>query len=304
MAFYRDVLGLDVVNTSERLTALLAGPRQLLLVFKRGASMHLPLTPHDASGHQHVAFPIPSAALDAWEAWLRERGVAVVEKKQWDRGGTSCTSRSRRAPARIGDARCVVGVRRRRRVPSSERDRDEGTHSSSGADPCLHRPGRARRALVAAPGHAARGQADGGRAGHRVWRQSGGGRGRLDQPRLRVTAVGPARCSHRQCRPQRRHDRQCARAARLCGAVEKPESRHHRAWRQRRAPPRSGQGDVCEPRGDRRPYPEPRSCGDPCGSQLRCLHRHLRRRLRGRRSTHGVGAGAQTSWEGSSVTRT
>jgi len=89
VAFYRDVLGLAVVNTSERLTALLAGPRQLLLVFKRGASMHLPLTPHDASGHQHVAFPIPSAALGAWEAWLRERGVAVVEKKQWDRGGTS-----------------------------------------------------------------------------------------------------------------------------------------------------------------------------------------------------------------------
>ena len=89
VAFYRDVLGLDVVDTSERLTALLAGPRQLLLVFKRGASMRLPLTPHDASGNQHVAFPIPSTALDAWEAWFRERGVPVVEKKQWDRGGTS-----------------------------------------------------------------------------------------------------------------------------------------------------------------------------------------------------------------------
>ena len=89
VAFYREVLGLDVVDTSERLTALLAGPRQLLLVFRRGASMRLPLTPHDASGHQHVAFPIPSTALDAWEAWFRERGVTVVEKKQWDRGGTS-----------------------------------------------------------------------------------------------------------------------------------------------------------------------------------------------------------------------
>jgi catechol 2,3-dioxygenase-like lactoylglutathione lyase family enzyme len=89
VAFYRDVLGLAVLDVGERLTALSAGPRQLLLVFKRGASMRLPLTPHDASGHQHVAFPIPSTALDAWEAWLRERGVTVVEKKQWERGGTS-----------------------------------------------------------------------------------------------------------------------------------------------------------------------------------------------------------------------
>ena len=89
VSFYRDVLGLDVVDASERLTALLAGPRQLLLVFKRGASMRLPLTPHDASGHQHVAFPIPTSALEAWEAWLVEHGVAVIEKKRWDRGGTS-----------------------------------------------------------------------------------------------------------------------------------------------------------------------------------------------------------------------
>jgi catechol 2,3-dioxygenase-like lactoylglutathione lyase family enzyme len=89
VAFYRDVLGLDVVDVSERLTALSAGPRQLLLVFKRGASVRLPLTPHDASGHQHVAFPIPSASLSAWESWFLERGVPVVEKKQWDRGGTS-----------------------------------------------------------------------------------------------------------------------------------------------------------------------------------------------------------------------
>jgi len=89
VAFYRDVLGLDVVDVSERLTALSAGPRQLLLVFKRGASVRLPLTPHDASGHQHVAFPIPSAALGAWESWFLEHGVPVIEKKQWDRGGAS-----------------------------------------------------------------------------------------------------------------------------------------------------------------------------------------------------------------------
>lgn len=87
--FYRDVLGLTVIDESDRLTALAAGPRQLLLVFKRGASVNLPLAPHDAVGQQHVAFPISAGTLDSWEAWLTERGVTVVEKKQWARGGTS-----------------------------------------------------------------------------------------------------------------------------------------------------------------------------------------------------------------------
>ena len=89
VGFYRDVLGLAIVEVSERLTALAAGPRHLLLVFKRGASARLPLTPHDASGHQHVAFPIPSTALEAWEAWFVQHEVAVIEKKRWERGGTS-----------------------------------------------------------------------------------------------------------------------------------------------------------------------------------------------------------------------
>lgn len=89
VAFYRAVLGLAIVDVSERLTALSAGPRQLLLIFKRGAPGALSLTPHDASGHQHVAFPIPSGALEAWEAWFDERGVQVIEKKRWERGGTS-----------------------------------------------------------------------------------------------------------------------------------------------------------------------------------------------------------------------
>ena len=87
--FYRDVLGMAIVDTSERLTAMSAGPRQLLLLFKRGASLVLPLTPHDAAGRQHIAFAISADSLGRWEAWLAERGVPVLEKKQWPRGGTS-----------------------------------------------------------------------------------------------------------------------------------------------------------------------------------------------------------------------
>jgi len=64
-------------------------PRQVLLLFKKGASAHLPLAATDGSGQLHLAFAIPSSELDAWEAWLKECGVAIEEKKTWQRGGRS-----------------------------------------------------------------------------------------------------------------------------------------------------------------------------------------------------------------------
>jgi catechol 2,3-dioxygenase-like lactoylglutathione lyase family enzyme len=87
--FYRDVLGLTIVDSSERLTAFLAGSRQLLLVFKRGASATLPRTPHDATGAQHVAFAVSADTLDAWLAWLERHEIRILETKRWERGGTS-----------------------------------------------------------------------------------------------------------------------------------------------------------------------------------------------------------------------
>ncbi len=87
--FYRDVLGLAIVDSGERLTAFSAGPRQLLLVFKRGASATLPRTPHDAGGAQHVAFAVSADTLDAWVAWLERHGIRLLETKRWERGGTS-----------------------------------------------------------------------------------------------------------------------------------------------------------------------------------------------------------------------
>lgn len=87
--FYREVVGLAVVEASERLTAMSAGPRQVLLVCRRGASAALPLTPHDASGSQHIAFAIRADALDEWLSWLNQRGVPILESRHWDRGGVS-----------------------------------------------------------------------------------------------------------------------------------------------------------------------------------------------------------------------
>ena len=87
--FYQALFGFEIVASGDRLTALAAGPRQILLLCKKRASLALPLTPHDGEGQLHLAFAIPRAELVAWEAWLAEHRVEVVERKEWPLGGTS-----------------------------------------------------------------------------------------------------------------------------------------------------------------------------------------------------------------------
>jgi len=87
--FYQTVFGLQVIDSSPRLCAMDIAPRQVLLLFKKGGSAQLPLTATDGAGRLHLAFAIPSSELDAWEAWLKECGVAIEEKKTWQRGGRS-----------------------------------------------------------------------------------------------------------------------------------------------------------------------------------------------------------------------
>ena len=87
--FYQDTFGFQVVSElGERGCAMQAGPRQLLLLFRKGASRAIQ-SPHDGDGELHVAFAISSADLGNWESWLESRGVAVEEKRAWDSGGWS-----------------------------------------------------------------------------------------------------------------------------------------------------------------------------------------------------------------------
>ena len=64
------------------------GPRQVLLLFKKGASRAI-TSPHDGDGELHLAFAIPSDELPNWESWLQQRGIAVEEKRMWESGGWS-----------------------------------------------------------------------------------------------------------------------------------------------------------------------------------------------------------------------
>ena len=87
--FYQETFGFSVITEfGERGCAIHAGPHQILLLFKKGASRAIP-SPHDGDGELHLAFAIPTTELVAWELWLREQGIAVEEKRSWEAGGWS-----------------------------------------------------------------------------------------------------------------------------------------------------------------------------------------------------------------------
>ena len=94
-AFYERLFGWRVLLADERLRALDVAGRQVLLLFRAGASDQpnpVPggtVPPHDARGRIHVAFAIPRDALAAWEARLAALGVAVEGRVAAERGGTS-----------------------------------------------------------------------------------------------------------------------------------------------------------------------------------------------------------------------
>jgi catechol 2,3-dioxygenase-like lactoylglutathione lyase family enzyme len=87
--FYEETFGFCVISDfGGRGCAMHAGTRQVLQLFKKGAS-RATKTPHDGDGELHVAFGIPSAELAKWEAWLQTRGIAIEEKRTWELGGWS-----------------------------------------------------------------------------------------------------------------------------------------------------------------------------------------------------------------------
>lgn len=87
--FYQETFGFGVISDfGERGCAMEAGPRQVLLLFKKGASRAI-TSPHDGDGELHLAFAISSAELPNWESWLEQKGIAVEEKRAWELGGWS-----------------------------------------------------------------------------------------------------------------------------------------------------------------------------------------------------------------------
>jgi len=94
-SFYQQVLGLELIERSERLCALGVAGRHLLLLFLEGGTnepLETPggiIPPHNGSGALHFAFAIDRSELEAWVERLREKGVAIESRVDWELGGTS-----------------------------------------------------------------------------------------------------------------------------------------------------------------------------------------------------------------------
>ena len=94
-AFYEGVLGLALINNDDRLTAYAVAGRDVLLVFRKGATGQTVTLPsgtipgHGGDGALHVAFAISKDELDHWEAHLASQGVTIEGRNDWERGGRS-----------------------------------------------------------------------------------------------------------------------------------------------------------------------------------------------------------------------
>ena len=87
--FYQETFGFSIISDfGPRGCAMQAGPRQVLLLFKKGASREI-TSPHDGDGELHLAFAISADELANWESWLAQKGIAVEEKRAWELGGCS-----------------------------------------------------------------------------------------------------------------------------------------------------------------------------------------------------------------------
>lgn len=92
-AFFSQLFSAEVLRCDDRLCALRIAEEEVLLLFRRGASVQPTvlsggtIPPHDGAGHLHVCFGIQSAEVDLWEARLKELGIDLESRVQWP-GGT------------------------------------------------------------------------------------------------------------------------------------------------------------------------------------------------------------------------
>ena len=95
VTFYRDRLGLRLLALDERMASLSVADRQLLLLFRRAATLtpvEIPggvIPPHNGRGPQHIGFAVDRSDFAEWEQRLTAAGVAVESRVDWPRGGRS-----------------------------------------------------------------------------------------------------------------------------------------------------------------------------------------------------------------------
>ena len=94
-AFYRRLFGFEVMFQDDRMCAMAVPDRQVLLLFRKGGSVHPVEMPfgvipaHDGQGALHLCFAIDRDALDPWRNHLRSLGIAIESEVAWPRGAIS-----------------------------------------------------------------------------------------------------------------------------------------------------------------------------------------------------------------------
>jgi len=95
LAFYRRLFDVPILREDERFAALRIHADQVLLLFRRGASLQPAILSggivpsHDGTGPLHVCFGIGEDDLDAWETKLETLGIPLESRVTWPSGAVS-----------------------------------------------------------------------------------------------------------------------------------------------------------------------------------------------------------------------
>lgn len=89
-AFYRDVLGLEVIGKEADRHVFFRVGNGMLLAFKPETTLKGDmLPPHGARGPGHFALGVRAENLDEWRRRLEAHGVVSEKEVTWPRGGHS-----------------------------------------------------------------------------------------------------------------------------------------------------------------------------------------------------------------------
>jgi len=89
--FYRDILGLTIVERQAGRHLFFRCGNQMLLLFNPDSSGVTggTLPPHGARGEGHVAFAATPEEIDAWRTHLAASGIAIESEIDWSGRGHS-----------------------------------------------------------------------------------------------------------------------------------------------------------------------------------------------------------------------
>ena len=95
-AFYRDMLGMELIGKVEGRHAFFRCGNGVLLLFNADATSkppapdaRLPVPPHGTRGPGHLCFSASAEEIDGWKAYLTNKGVAIEADFEWPQGGRS-----------------------------------------------------------------------------------------------------------------------------------------------------------------------------------------------------------------------